>query len=143
MRCRDVPAGASDLSQTGGSYDGNDGPIKEECRKTRRKRKMCVSGRLHLDWADGGIRATDAPNRYVPTSNIAENAGERSTECRDRIRQTPRTGDNNCDVGTYRQVRPTFPKRADLMTGTTVPIKEECPKTRRKRKMCVSGRLYL
>ena len=58
-------------------------PIKEECPKTRRKKKTCVSGRLHLDWADGGIQATDAPNRYVPTSGIAENAGERSTECRD------------------------------------------------------------
>ena len=46
-------------------------------------------------------------------TGIAENTGGRSTEYRDRIRQTPRTGDNDCDVGTYRQVRPTFPKRAD------------------------------
>ena len=75
-------------------------------------------------------------------TGIAENTGGRSTEYRDRIRQTPRTGDNDCDVGTYRQVRPTFPKRADLMTGMTVPIKEECPKTRRKKKTCVSGRLH-
>ncbi len=43
-------------------------------QKTRRKGKMCASGWLYLDWADGGVRATDAPNRYVPTSNIAENA---------------------------------------------------------------------
>ena len=87
-------------------------PIKEECRKTRRKEKTCVSGRLHFDWADGGIQATDAPNRYVPTSASRETAagsqrnagigyGEGGT-------QTPRTGDNDCDVGTYRQVRPTF-----------------------------------
>ena len=71
-------------------------------------------------------------------TGIAENAGGQSTECRDEMQQTPRTEDNDCDVGTYRQVRPTFPKRADLMTGTTVPIKEECPKTRRKKKTCVS-----
>ena len=30
-----------------------------------------------------------------------------------RCRRTPRTEDNDCDVGTYWQVRPTFPKRAD------------------------------
>lgn len=33
-------------------------------------------------------------------TGIAENAGGRSTEYRDGIRQTPRTGDNDCDVGT-------------------------------------------
>ena len=63
--------------------------------------------------AVGGIRTTEAPNRYVPTSGIAENGCGRSTECMDKMRQTPRTGENDCDVGTYRQVRPTFPKRAD------------------------------
>ena len=62
----------------------NDGFHIERCQKTRRKEKTCASGRLHFDWADGGIQATDAPNRYVPTSNIAENAGERSMECRDK-----------------------------------------------------------
>ena len=88
---------------------------------------------------DVRIRATDAPNRYVPTSGIAENGCRQSTECRDRIRQTPRTKDNDCDVGTYRQVRPTFPKRADAKTMNGGFHIERCRKTRRKEKTCASG----
>ena len=61
-------------------------------------------------------------------TGIAENTGGRSTEYRDGMQQTPRTEDNDCDVGTYRQVRPTFPKRADLMTETTVSISKDTPK---------------
>ena len=37
MRCRDVPAGASDLSQTGGSYDGNDGSDKGRMPKNAKE----------------------------------------------------------------------------------------------------------
>ena len=121
-------------------------PIKEECPKTRRKKKTCISGRLHFDWADGGIRATDAPNRYVPTSGIAENTGggQRNTGIGygEGGTQTPRTGDNDCDVGTYRQVRPTFPKRTDANTMNGSFHIERCQKTRRKKKTCVSGRLH-
>ena len=86
-----------------------------------------VFGRLYFYFAAGAVRATDAPNRYVPTSRIAENAGGRSTEYRDGIRQTPRTGDNDCDVGTYRQVRPTFPKRTDAKTMNGGFHIERCP----------------
>ena len=35
LRCRDVPEGASDLSKTGGSYDGNDGFHIKRCPKKR------------------------------------------------------------------------------------------------------------
>ena len=51
--------GASDLYQTGGSYDGNDGSDKGRMPKNAKEEK------------DVRIWATDAPNRYVPTSGIA------------------------------------------------------------------------
>ena len=73
-------------------------------------------------------------------TGIAENAGGQSTEYRDRIRQTPRTGDNDCDVGTYRQVRPTFPIRTDAKTMNGSFHIERCPqKTRRKGKTGYPG----
>ena len=111
------------ISKTGGClWRERRFPHGKMPQKTRRKEKREYPGGCIFDFAAGAVRATDAPNRYVPTSRIAENAGGRSTECRDKdtadgerggCRRTPQAEVNDCDAGTYRQVRPTFPKRAD------------------------------
>ena len=54
--------------------------------------------------------------------------------------QTPRTKDNDCDVGTYRQVRPTFPKRTDAKTMNGGFHIERYPKREgRKRRVYPGG----
>ena len=85
----------------------------ERCLKNAEEGEDGVSGRLHFDWADGGIRATDAPGgtSLHPASRKTAAGSQRNAGIRygEGGTQTPRTGDNDCDVGTYRQVRPTFP----------------------------------
>ena len=109
-------------------------------QKNEEKGKAGVFGRLYYCFAAGAVRTTDAPNRYVPTSRIAENAGGRSTEYRDKIWGTPQAEVNDCDAGTYRQVRPMFPKRADAYDVNGDFHTGRCPKKmRRKEKREYSG----
>ena len=63
---------------------GTEVPIQEDAPKTWRGGSREFSGGCTFYLAAGGIRTTDAPNRYVPTSSIAENGCGRSTEYRDR-----------------------------------------------------------
>ena len=75
-------------------------------KKNAKEGEDGVSERLHFDWADGGIQATDAPGgtSLHPASRKTAASGQRNAGVGygEGGTQTPRTGDNDCDVGTYR-----------------------------------------
>ena len=121
----------------------------ERCQKNAKEGEDGVSERLHFDWADGGIRATDAPGgtSLHPASRKTAASGQRNAGVGygEGGTQTPRTGNNDCDVGTYRLGASDLSQTGGSYDGNDgFPYRKMPPKKRggRKRRAYPGGCIF-